>query len=178
MVFVHFVLDPIAIANTSAEVSFAARYGCLVIIEKVEQLDVGALVTIRGIGRVKIVEFVQVGQSCIPVQLGRPTSLAAQARPDSGHCQLKDTFDVQGLVNNVFGSKCFKCGAPGHKSTASRPEKGRQLMFSGEETEQSADYEVEPAVDDDTEDDDEVLVYGDVGESLIIQKIFCCLRKK
>uniref|UniRef100_A0A5B6ZZW2 Lon N-terminal domain-containing protein n=1 Tax=Davidia involucrata TaxID=16924 RepID=A0A5B6ZZW2_DAVIN len=58
-VFVHFVLDPVAIADASAEVSFAARYGCLVIIEKVERLDVGALVSIRGIGRVKIVEFVQ-----------------------------------------------------------------------------------------------------------------------
>lgn len=33
--FVHFVLDPIAINDTSGEASFAARYGCLVAIEKV-----------------------------------------------------------------------------------------------------------------------------------------------
>ncbi|XP_044495619.1 uncharacterized protein LOC123218305 isoform X2 [Mangifera indica] len=57
--FVHFVLDPIAINESSTEASFAARYGCLVLIENLEQLDVGALVTIRGIGRVKIISFVQ-----------------------------------------------------------------------------------------------------------------------
>lgn len=33
--FVHFVLDPIGFGGTSAEASFAARYGCLVTIEKV-----------------------------------------------------------------------------------------------------------------------------------------------
>ncbi|RVW95742.1 hypothetical protein CK203_031568 [Vitis vinifera] len=58
--FVHFVLDPVIVGDSSAGSSFAARYGCLVIIENVERLDVGALVSIRGIGRVKIMEFVQV----------------------------------------------------------------------------------------------------------------------
>ncbi|EOY17361.1 ATP-dependent protease La domain-containing protein isoform 2 [Theobroma cacao] len=48
-------LDPIAISNSRGEASFAARYGCLVLI----QLDVGALVSIRGIGRVKIIKFLQ-----------------------------------------------------------------------------------------------------------------------
>ncbi|XP_034676181.1 uncharacterized protein LOC117906990 isoform X1 [Vitis riparia] len=57
--FVHFVLDPVIVGDSSAGSSFAARYGCLVIIENVERLDVGALVSIRGIGRVKIMEFVQ-----------------------------------------------------------------------------------------------------------------------
>ncbi|XP_052189184.1 uncharacterized protein LOC127799304 isoform X2 [Diospyros lotus] len=56
--FIHFVLDPIGISD-GAEASFAARYGCLVHVEKVERLDVGALVSIRGIGRGKIVTFVQ-----------------------------------------------------------------------------------------------------------------------
>jgi hypothetical protein len=32
---VHFVLDPIAISESSGEASFAARYGCLVLIENV-----------------------------------------------------------------------------------------------------------------------------------------------
>ncbi|KAG8378494.1 hypothetical protein BUALT_Bualt08G0143000 [Buddleja alternifolia] len=58
--FVHFVLDPIGFSGISAEASFAARYGCLVIIEKVERLDIGALVLIRGVGRVKILEFKQI----------------------------------------------------------------------------------------------------------------------
>ncbi|CAI9115022.1 OLC1v1015855C1 [Oldenlandia corymbosa var. corymbosa] len=57
--FVHFVLHPIAVNETFTEASFAARYACLVSIEKVERLDVGALVFIRGIGRVKLVEFGQ-----------------------------------------------------------------------------------------------------------------------
>ena len=86
--FVHFVLDPIAISDSAAEVSFAARFGCLVLIEnvsfqtfltwkitslfisstnlmldfQVERLDVGALITIRGIGRVKIIKFFQVNK--------------------------------------------------------------------------------------------------------------------
>ncbi|KAL2490144.1 ATP-dependent protease La (LON) domain protein [Forsythia ovata] len=58
--FVHFVLDPIILSDTSAEAPFAARYGCLVKIEKVEQLEVGALVLIRGVGRVKVLKFKQV----------------------------------------------------------------------------------------------------------------------
>lgn len=58
--FVHFVLDPIVVSSMSKEASFAARYGCLVVIEKVEQLDVGALVSIRGIGRVTLVKFAKV----------------------------------------------------------------------------------------------------------------------
>ncbi|XP_021896019.1 uncharacterized protein LOC110813269 isoform X1 [Carica papaya] len=57
--FVHFVLDPISINSSATEASFAARYGCLVLIERIERLDVGALVSIRGIGRVKILKFVQ-----------------------------------------------------------------------------------------------------------------------
>lgn len=57
--FVHFVLDPIAISNSGGESSFAARYGCLVLIENIERLDVGALVSMKGIGRVKIIKFLQ-----------------------------------------------------------------------------------------------------------------------
>ncbi|XP_060672929.1 uncharacterized protein LOC107435356 [Ziziphus jujuba] len=57
--FVHFVLDPILVNDSSTEPSFAARYGCLVCIENVERLDVGALVSIRGVGRVKLVAFLQ-----------------------------------------------------------------------------------------------------------------------
>ncbi|XP_010543720.1 PREDICTED: uncharacterized protein LOC104816539 [Tarenaya hassleriana] len=55
--FVHFVLDPVSISQTATEASFAARFGCLVVIESVERLDVGALVCIRGVGRVKISRF-------------------------------------------------------------------------------------------------------------------------
>ncbi|KAK4794562.1 hypothetical protein SAY86_012556 [Trapa natans] len=57
--FVHFVLDPISVPGSSDGLSFAARYGCLVLIENVERLDVGALVSIRGVCRVKIANFVQ-----------------------------------------------------------------------------------------------------------------------
>ncbi|XP_068648659.1 uncharacterized protein [Aristolochia californica] len=57
--FVHFVLDPILRRGTPAGASFAARYGCLVLVEKVETMEIGALVSIRGIGRVSIVKLIQ-----------------------------------------------------------------------------------------------------------------------
>ncbi|KAL2231845.1 UNVERIFIED_CONTAM: hypothetical protein Sindi_1364500 [Sesamum indicum] len=67
--FVHFVLDPIGSSGTSSETSFAARYGCLVIIEKVEQLEIGALISIRGVGRVKLLEFKQApGEASLQTQ--------------------------------------------------------------------------------------------------------------
>ncbi|KAI4320209.1 hypothetical protein MLD38_033714 [Melastoma candidum] len=57
--FVHFVLDPIVLPGSSEGESFAARYGCLVLVENVKKLEVGALVTIRGICRVRILNFLQ-----------------------------------------------------------------------------------------------------------------------
>ncbi|XP_008803882.1 uncharacterized protein LOC103717332 [Phoenix dactylifera] len=57
--FVHFVLDPVLTSRSSAGASFAARYGCLVLIESIKQLEIGALVSIRGIGRVRIVKLMQ-----------------------------------------------------------------------------------------------------------------------
>ncbi|CAA6663940.1 unnamed protein product [Spirodela intermedia] len=57
--FVHFVLDPVPSSGSSTGASYAARYGCLVYIENVEKLDIGALVSIRGIGRVSIMNMTQ-----------------------------------------------------------------------------------------------------------------------
>lgn len=57
--FVHFVLEPIDMPGSSDGLSFAAKYGCLVVIDSVERLEVGALVSIRGICRVRIANFVQ-----------------------------------------------------------------------------------------------------------------------
>ncbi|KFK44886.1 hypothetical protein AALP_AA1G315700 [Arabis alpina] len=68
--FVHFILDPISISDTATEASFAARYGCLVLIENVERLEIGALVSIRGAGRVKISRF-----------LGADPYLSGEVRP-------------------------------------------------------------------------------------------------
>ncbi|KAF6147812.1 hypothetical protein GIB67_014392 [Kingdonia uniflora] len=77
--FVHFVLDPVLTSASSAEASFAARYGCLVQIESVERLEVGALVSIRGIGRVRLMKFVQADPYLkgivIPVQDNIPDSV-------------------------------------------------------------------------------------------------------
>ncbi|POO00166.1 Lon protease [Trema orientale] len=86
--FVHFVLDPIMINDSSAEPSFAARYGCLVVIENVEKLDVGALVSIRGVGRIKIVEFadpylkgvVKPEQDVVPESLSRLNSKVTEIK--------------------------------------------------------------------------------------------------
>ncbi|KAK1276726.1 hypothetical protein QJS04_geneDACA010005 [Acorus gramineus] len=57
--FVHLVLNPILGSRSARGASFAARYGCLVCIENVERLDIGALVSIRGIGRVSVTKLQQ-----------------------------------------------------------------------------------------------------------------------
>ncbi|XP_064969734.1 uncharacterized protein LOC135586872 isoform X2 [Musa acuminata AAA Group] len=64
--FVHFVLDPVRSSISSSGASYAARYGCLVAIEsfilfleQVKRLEIGALVSIRGISRVNIIELMQ-----------------------------------------------------------------------------------------------------------------------
>ncbi|KAH9331511.1 hypothetical protein KI387_003619, partial [Taxus chinensis] len=57
--FVHFVLDPVSDFWSSSIASFSARYGCLSLIENVKRLEIGALVTIRGIGRVNILTLTQ-----------------------------------------------------------------------------------------------------------------------
>ncbi|KAJ8483729.1 hypothetical protein OPV22_016214 [Ensete ventricosum] len=57
--FVHFVLDPVFSSISSSGASYAARYGCLVAIERVKRLEIGALVSIRGISRVNIIELIQ-----------------------------------------------------------------------------------------------------------------------
>ncbi|XP_065013102.1 uncharacterized protein LOC135641573 isoform X1 [Musa acuminata AAA Group] len=57
--FVHFVLDPVLSSISSSGASYAARYGCLVAIESVKRLEIGALVSIRGISRVNIIELMQ-----------------------------------------------------------------------------------------------------------------------
>ncbi|XP_017255857.2 transposon Ty3-I Gag-Pol polyprotein isoform X1 [Daucus carota subsp. sativus] len=65
------------------------------------------------------------------------------------------------------GLKCFKCNEPGHTSAACRRERGKQLMIGGEEHSQRAEYEEEPIYDTEPEED---VLYGDVGESLVIRK--------
>nr|CAB3489658.1 unnamed protein product [Digitaria exilis] len=56
--FVHFVLDPVVDSSTKA--SFAVRYGCLVHIESVQKLEIGALISIRGVCRVNISNLLDV----------------------------------------------------------------------------------------------------------------------
>ncbi|KAJ9559820.1 hypothetical protein OSB04_004980 [Centaurea solstitialis] len=45
--FVHFVLDPIVVSSMSKEASFAAKYGCLVAIEKVEPFLEGIVLPLQ-----------------------------------------------------------------------------------------------------------------------------------
>ncbi|KAF8100782.1 hypothetical protein N665_0217s0009 [Sinapis alba] len=87
--FVHFILDPISISEKATEASFAARYGCLVLIENVERLDIGALVSIRGAGRVKISKF-----------LGAEPYLSGEVRP------IQDRFNYES--SNEITSKISK----------------------------------------------------------------------
>ncbi|KAF2608201.1 hypothetical protein F2Q68_00044009, partial [Brassica cretica] len=82
--FVHFILDPISISEKATEASFAARYGCLV-----ERLDIGALVSIRGAGRVKISRF-----------LGADPYLSGEVRP------IQDRFNYE--ISNEITSEISK----------------------------------------------------------------------
>ncbi|XP_020679546.1 uncharacterized protein LOC110097504 isoform X1 [Dendrobium catenatum] len=57
--FVHFVMEPVLTDRSSSGTPFVAIYGCLVLIENIDRLDIGALVSIRGICRVSIVDLMQ-----------------------------------------------------------------------------------------------------------------------
>ncbi|KAE8649021.1 hypothetical protein Csa_007982 [Cucumis sativus] len=95
-VFVHFVLDPVAVSDSSREISFAARHACLVFIENVERLQVGALVTIRGIGRVKIIELLQVDPYL------RGTILSVRDNIVQDECLLSSkVMDVKNVLHNL-----------------------------------------------------------------------------
>ncbi|KAF5456885.1 hypothetical protein F2P56_026314 [Juglans regia] len=94
--FVHFVLDPISISDLTGEASFAARYGCLILIENVERLDVGALVTIRGIGRTKILNFVKAD----PYLLGVVIPMQDQI-PESSSKVSSKVLEVREAIYNL-----------------------------------------------------------------------------
>ncbi|KAJ3671599.1 hypothetical protein LUZ60_007678 [Juncus effusus] len=89
--FVHFVLDPLA----RNESSFGASYCCLIHIENIKQLPIGALVSIRGIGRVDIVEVVQMEPYLrgivIPVQDNIPDQVV---QLDSRLSKLRDSIAI------------------------------------------------------------------------------------
>ncbi|KAJ3703913.1 hypothetical protein LUZ61_007618 [Rhynchospora tenuis] len=86
--FVHFVLDPL-----SSSRSPLASYCCLIHIENIEKLPIGALVSIRGISRVNVVELVQMEPYLrgvvVPV-LDNVPSEATQL--DSKILELKDSI--------------------------------------------------------------------------------------
>ncbi|KAL0437912.1 UNVERIFIED_CONTAM: hypothetical protein Slati_2274200 [Sesamum latifolium] len=106
--FVHFVLDPIGSSGTSPETSLAARYGCLVIIEKVEQLEIGALVSIRGVGRVKLLEFKQlVGSSLMEMGLNQKFGPHSMRHPKLSKNLDKETRKVQSLERELLLAKCL-----------------------------------------------------------------------
>ncbi|CAH2035371.1 unnamed protein product [Thlaspi arvense] len=88
--FVHFILDPISISETATEASFAARYGCLVLIENVERLDIGALVSIRGAGRVKISRF-----------LGADPYLSGEVRPIKDRLVYESSDEITSKISQL-----------------------------------------------------------------------------
>ncbi|XP_042989189.1 uncharacterized protein LOC122316596 isoform X3 [Carya illinoinensis] len=104
--FVHFVLDPISISDSTGEASFAAKFGCLILIENVERLDVGALVTIRGIGRTKILNFVK---DEIPESSSKVSSKVVEVREaiynlNSLEIKLKQTPNEASLQTHITNS--------------------------------------------------------------------------
>ncbi|VVA94309.1 unnamed protein product [Arabis nemorensis] len=91
--FVHFILDPISISEKATEASFAARYGCLVLIENVERLEIGALVSIRGAGRVKISRF-----------LGADPYLSGEVRPIQDRINYESSNEITSKISKLKDS--------------------------------------------------------------------------
>ncbi|CAH8301054.1 unnamed protein product [Eruca vesicaria subsp. sativa] len=88
--FVHFILDPISISEKATEASFAARYGCLVLVENVERLDIGALVSIRGACRVKISRF-----------LGTDPYLSGEVRPIQDRFNYESSNEITSKISKI-----------------------------------------------------------------------------
>ncbi|BBN05043.1 hypothetical protein MPTK1_3g09810 [Marchantia polymorpha subsp. ruderalis] len=61
--FAHIIIEPMGPGRDDEDgkgtASFLATYGCLARVENVRRLDIGAAVTIRGIGRIKLVSLTQ-----------------------------------------------------------------------------------------------------------------------
>lgn len=57
--FAHIVIEPVADSREEGVLSFVTKYGCLAQIETVRRMDIGALVTIRGVGRVNLAKLTQ-----------------------------------------------------------------------------------------------------------------------
>ncbi|GKC79224.1 putative CCCH-type zinc finger family protein [Tanacetum coccineum] len=89
--------------------------------------------------------------------------------------------NITSSSNQTF--KCFKCGEPGHKSSACRKERGKQLMMESRkseiyEYEDEVEYTLEPCYDEDDEKNEENLVYGDSGQMLVIKKRILLLKEE
>ncbi|KAL4179987.1 hypothetical protein AMTRI_Chr13g122910 [Amborella trichopoda] len=77
---------------------------------------------------------------------------------------------VQGSISTLH---CFKCGEMSHKAkdckkSNSQFDKNKQVIIVDENLDDANWYDGDPIYDDEPYEDD--LVYGDVGESLIIRK--------
>lgn len=76
--FAHIVIEPVS-DGVEGVLSFATKYGCLAHIESVRRMDVGALVTIRGVGRVNLAKLTQLEPflkgSLIPVHDNASTEM-------------------------------------------------------------------------------------------------------
>lgn len=127
--FVHFVLEPIVISDSTDGESFAARYGCLVAIENVERLEVGALVSIRGICRVKIVEFVQAD----PYLLGVTVPMLDNSPEDASKISSK----VVELMEALSGLNSLEIKLKAPKESLLQTDIANSLMWA----------EMEPSVD-------------------------------
>nr|GEU53554.1 transposon Ty3-I Gag-Pol polyprotein isoform X1 [Tanacetum cinerariifolium] len=97
--------------------------------------------------------------------------LARDNGPDSLYILLSSFWRLEHPFHKIF----IDWSHPGHKSSACRKERGKQLMMeSGKsesyEYEDEVEYAVKPRYDEDGESNEDNLVYGDSGQMLVIRK--------
>ncbi|KAL2633030.1 hypothetical protein R1flu_004509 [Riccia fluitans] len=98
--FAHIIIEPMGPGRSDDDgkgtASFLATYGCLARVENVQRLDIGAAVTIRGIGRIKLIGLTQLE----PFLKSTIVSLKDDA-PKDEEAVAAALNELQATLNNV-----------------------------------------------------------------------------
>ncbi|KAH7280778.1 hypothetical protein KP509_36G014100 [Ceratopteris richardii] len=105
--FAHIVIERVSNGIEEGVSSFAAKYGCLAQIENVRRMEVGALVSIRGLGRINLAKLTQLEPFLKGTLVPFHDAVHSDAEElDAAVEELKTVLaDVQRLQIKLRGSK-------------------------------------------------------------------------